>query len=236
MLHLYLKKMSEHDDVERDIASEHSIVAYNKRTWTQVRRKMCQERLGAAPPIIIDCSYDGLMNRKDINSRNAQLCFCYGISKSDDIKNPLRLSIVGASDALLDYLLRVQKDGRWMADITGESLEALIKRGELDSSRLAYLSADADEKIETYASGCTYIIGGLVDRNHHKEVAYRRARDLNIRAVKLPLRKHPELKGSIVMAINHVYKLMTYLHDGVPFVLAIDLSIPQRKRVWCGVV
>lgn len=40
---------------------------------------------------------------------------------------------------------------------------------------VVYLSADAEETLETIEEDATYIIGGIVDRNRHKVLLWKRA-------------------------------------------------------------
>ena len=198
------------------------------RTWTHIRQQQ-RRRLDSAPILLVDCSYDDLMKPGEINSRNSQLIFCYSTSMKLDVERPLRLSVVGATASLSDFLHRVQREGVWSADITTTSLEHLIESGELDIQKLVYLTADADEEIDMYCSEDTYIIGGLVDRNRHTGITLRKAQTLGIRTAKLPLHKHCDLIGSVVLSINHIFAFMTYLHCEIPFKTVIEMAIPQRK-------
>ncbi|EFO63352.1 Hypothetical protein GLP15_3940 [Giardia lamblia P15] len=198
------------------------------RAWKHIRQQL-RLRLDSAPTILIDCSYDDLMKQGEIKSRNSQLVFCYSTSVRQDVECPLRLSVVGATNSLSDFLQRVQKEGSWSADITTRSLEDLIGTGELSVHKLVYLTADAEEEIDTYYSGDTYIIGGLVDRNRHNGITLRKARNIGIRTAKLPLHKCCNLVGSTVLSVNHIFAFMTYLHCGLPFKTVAKMVIPQRK-------
>lgn len=198
------------------------------RAWKHIRQQL-RTRLDSAPAILIDCSYDDLMKQGEIKSRNSQLIFCYATSVKKDVERPLRLSVVGATASLSDFLQKVQLEGSWSADITTRSLEDLIETGELSAHRLVYLTADAEEEIDTYYSGDTYIIGGLVDRNRHNGIALRKAQNIGIRTAKLPLHKYCNLIGSAVLSVNHIFAFMTYLHCGLPFETVAKMVIPQRK-------
>lgn len=198
------------------------------RTWNHIRQHL-RNRLDSAPVILVDCSYDDLMRQGEINSRNSQLIFCYSTSMKMDIERPLRLSVIGASISLFDFLQRVQKEGVWSANITTKSLEDLIESNEFDIQRLVYLTADAENEIDTYCPSDTYIIGGLVDRNRHNGITLRKAQKLGIRTGKLPLHKYCDLTGSIVLSVNHIFAFMTYLHCGMPFKEVVDIVVPNRK-------
>lgn len=63
---------------------------------------------------------------------------------------------------------------------------------------LVYLTADAEEEIQTLDTNCYYIIGGLVDRNQHKRICLNRAEEHGIRTARLPLANFLQLAGSKV--------------------------------------
>lgn len=53
--------------------------------------------------------------------------------------------------------------------------------------QLVYLSADADEELSTLSEDEVYIIGGIVDRNRHKNLCQSKAEGLGIRTARLPI-------------------------------------------------
>lgn len=55
------------------------------------------------------------------------------------------------------------------------------------SRQLVYLSADADEELSTLSEHEVYIIGGIVDRNRHKNLCQNKAEELGIRTARLPI-------------------------------------------------
>lgn len=94
-----------------------------------------------------------------------------------------------------------------------------------------YLSADAEETLETIDPNCTYIIGGLIDRNRFKNAATDRARTLNVRTARLPLSEHVRLNSSAVLTIVHVYDLLCRQRELGNWTDAIRAVIPERKRL-----
>lgn len=81
---------------------------------------------------------------------------------------------------------------------------------------LVYLTADAEEEINSLDASCYYIIGGLVDRNQHKRICLNRAEEYGIRAARLPLSNFLQLTGSKVriMANNSVH-VQTFLYSSI---------------------
>ena len=53
-----------------------------------------------------------------------------------------------------------------------------------------YLTAEADETLETFEPGVVYIIGGVVDRNRLPGIVADHAKKLDIPQKKLPIKEH----------------------------------------------
>lgn len=70
-----------------------------------------------------------------------------------------------------------------------------------------YLTADApatkEHIVENIESSKVYIIGGLVDRNRHKGLTYRKADELGLRTARLPIEENVTLIGSPSLTTNH---------------------------------
>lgn len=67
-----------------------------------------------------------------------------------------------------------------------------------EKQTLVYLTADASEQIDTLEKDCTYIVGGLVDRNRYPQLCLHKAEELGVRTAKLPIGEHLKLTGSKV--------------------------------------
>lgn len=72
-----------------------------------------------------------------------------------------------------------------------------------EKDRLVYLTADTDEELAELRDDEVYVIGGLVDRNRHKDLTARKARALGVRCARLPLAKHADLSTPLVLTVNH---------------------------------
>lgn len=73
------------------------------------------------------------------------------------------------------------------------------------SHQLVYLSADAEEELSTLSEGEVYIIGGIVDRNRHKNLCQGKAEGLGIRTARLPIGSFIEnLPTRKVLTVNQV--------------------------------
>lgn len=54
-----------------------------------------------------------------------------------------------------------------------------------------------------------YVIGGLIDRNRHKGVCFKKAQELGCAAAKLPVRDVVEMSGSHVLTVNQVIQILS---------------------------
>jgi Trm5-related predicted tRNA methylase len=67
------------------------------------------------------------------------------------------------------------------------SFNSLLKRSFTSG---VYLTAEADETLETLEAGTMYVIGGVVDRNRLPGVCAERAKQLNIVQKRLPIKEN----------------------------------------------
>jgi tRNA (guanine9-N1)-methyltransferase len=74
--------------------------------------------------------------------------------------------------------------------------------------QLVYLTADSSNEITDLDPKDVYIIGGIVDRNRHKELTIKKAIDQGIRHARLPISDYLSLNTSCVLTVNHVFDIM----------------------------
>ena len=157
----------------------------------------------------------------------SQISRCYAINRRTT--KPYDLKVVGLGGATEVRLRKAFPEyDHWQVEFCSESLE----KGKMETDlNMIYLSADAEETLETIDPNCTYIIGGLIDRNRFKNAATDRAKALNVRTARLPLSEHVRLNSSAVLTIVHVYDLLCRQRELGNWADAIHAVIPERKRL-----
>lgn len=89
----------------------------------------------------------------------------------------------------------------WKADAITFSPEPLEEKYSLDS--LVYLTSDSNNVLEELDQTKNYIIGGIVDKNRHKNLCIEKAKKLGIAHAQLPISKYIDMTSRKVLTINH---------------------------------
>ena len=94
---------------------------------------------------------------------------------------------------------------------------------------IVYLTSDSPETLSHLSPNGTYIIGGLVDKNRHKGICYKRAIAAGIRTAKLPIGDFMQMNSRFVLATNHVVELLLRWLEGKGWGAAFEKVVPKRK-------
>lgn len=96
--------------------------------------------------------------------------------------------------------------------------------------QLVYLTSDAEETLEKLDSNCTYVIGGIVDRNRLKGVTYHKACSHKIRTAKLPIKEWFTMSATHILTVNHVFEIMLNFQETRSWIEAMNMVLPKRKE------
>ena len=173
--------------------------------------------------IAVDCSFDDLMSEKDIIKLSKQIQRCYSINRHMD--NPLQLHLTNLQGKTLDRLDNFL-DGykNWDMHLKSESLIELFQPSEV-----VYLCAESENLLSTFDESKIYAIGGFVDHNAHKGLAYERAKNAGFQHARLPIDKFFTLATRKVLTVCHVFEIISNFCITDSWTSAIEKTIPERK-------
>ncbi|KAH0573229.1 tRNA (guanine9-N1)-methyltransferase [Spironucleus salmonicida] len=191
-------------------------------------KQLSKNRLSKAPFMCIDLAYNALMTPSEIKSLRLQMLISYSLSLK--ALKPCKLMIKQYNNDIYT-MSAIEGFSNWDADISQNSLDEEIKglRENGQDVPYIYLSGDAETEISSFDVSKIYIIGGLVDRNRHKNAALNRANELGIPSVKINLKQFAQLKSSQIIAVNHIFEMMTKLNENGDLKEAVLEVLPGRK-------
>ncbi|KAM9237367.1 tRNA methyltransferase 10 homolog A isoform 2-T3 [Dugong dugon] len=164
------------------------------------RKRIRRDVVHSTLRLIVDCSFDDLMVLKFyLTSHGGQL------KKNMD-----------------------ENDKGWVnwkdIHIKPEHYSELIKKEDL-----IYLTSDSPNVLKELDESKAYVIGGLVDHNHHKGITYKQASDYGIEHAQLPLGNFVKMNSRKVLAVNHVFEIILEYLETRDWREAFFTILPQRK-------
>ena len=93
-----------------------------------------------------------------------------------------------------------------------------------------YLTSDSPNTLDRLSPNTSYIIGGIVDKNRHKGICYKRACERGIPTAKLPIGEYMTMQSRSVLAVNHVVEIMLKWLETGNWGEAFLSVIPKRKE------
>ncbi|XP_069781740.1 tRNA methyltransferase 10 homolog A-like isoform X2 [Narcine bancroftii] len=150
--------------------------------------------------VVLDCSFDSLMALKMyLTSHNGQL------KKNMD-----------------------ENDKGWVnwkgITVTAKHFIEVIKNEDL-----VYLTSDSPNMLNELDASKAYVIGGLVDHNHHKGLTHDNAEKLGITHAQLPLGSYVKMNSRKVLTVNHVFEIILAYLEKQDWEKAFFTVLPQRK-------
>ncbi|KAH8668717.1 guanine-1-methyltransferase-domain-containing protein [Xylariales sp. PMI_506] len=99
---------------------------------------------------------------------------------------------------------------------------------DVDKS-IVYLTADSPYVLDRLEKNTSYVVGGIIDRNRHKGLCYKIAREKNVRTAKLPIGEYMILQDRHVLTTNQVVEIMLRWLELGDWGAAFMKVIPMRK-------
>lgn len=230
----------------------------NDNNGPESNRRRLRQSVQLPVTMIIDCGFDDLMLPQERKSLAAQLTRCYSDNSKAPFKTHLAISSFGGHlkdrfDNVLsgnhqnwkgvrimseDFVEVAKQSQEWMKE-DGGTLGGVLapKRGpdqashtdEPRSGDIIYLTSDSPDTLTELRPYSTYIIGGLVDRNRHKGICYKRAMERGMRTAKLPIGDYMQMASRFVLATNHVSEIMVRWLELGDWGEAFERVVPKRK-------
>ncbi|KAM4564114.1 tRNA methyltransferase 10 homolog A [Fundulus diaphanus] len=196
----------------------------NRGDGQSARKRPRREVAPSSLRLVVDCNFDDLMLIKDVRKLHKQIQRCYAENRR--ALHPVQLYLTSLGGQLKQSM--DEKDKGWVnwKDITikEEHYSKVVAKDEL-----VYLTSDSPNVLEELDQKKAYVIGGLVDHNHHKGITYERAKELGIEHAQLPLSSFVKMNSRKVLAVNHVFEIiLAYLEKG-SWQEAFFTVLPQRK-------
>lgn len=216
-----LRKGSEVPESEDDDSNYH----------LQAKREKPQVQIPSGVSVIMDCEFDDLMSDKEIVSMSNQITRCYSAKRHAPHLVDLVISSFNKrlkarfEKSLLDYKL-------WqnMCFKENDTLESILPTDPESLSKYVYLTADTDNELDKLEEGYTYILGGIVDKNRHKQLCLKKAQKLGLKVARLPIGKYIQMNSRHVLATSHVYEIMCMCFEyGHDWEKAFNAVLPPRK-------
>ncbi|KAG8433155.1 hypothetical protein GDO86_017443 [Hymenochirus boettgeri] len=162
------------------------------------RKRICREIQPSSVRLIIDCSFDNLMALQDVKKLNKQIRRCYAENRR--ATHPVQFYLTSHGGQLKNNMDEYDKGWVNWKDI---QIHSEHYKDTLKTEELVYLTSDSPEILNELDESKAYIIGGLVDHNHHKGITYKQALEHGIKHAQLPLGNFVKMNSRKVLAVNH---------------------------------
>lgn len=193
---------------------------------SQARRAELEARCAAGLKLAIDLDADleKLMTTGEQISLSSQVQRIWGMVKRSSAGINLALAHVNKAGPVYAHMMSLVGIEHWVVHMDERPVQAACPPAES-----VYLSADSDTVLDTLDRSKRYIIGGIVDRNRHKNVCKSKAEELGYSTARLPLAEHVSFVGCAVLTTMHVVEILDKVQSGHDWRYAIASTLPARK-------
>ncbi|XP_067636791.1 tRNA methyltransferase 10 homolog A [Eurosta solidaginis] len=189
------------------------------------RQLQSAEQLTGKLCVAIDLDYDDLMHDRDVAKCIKQCLRIYTINRRSKCPGQLHITGIKSNGRIHTSLKRNDGWENW-------HLKYHFDRTHIDAfpkESIVYLTCESDNVLERIDEGNVYVIGGLVDHNHHKGLCHTRAIANELHTARLPLSEHVNMKTRAVLSTFHVFEILMRVSEGMSWTEAIMQTLPERK-------
>ncbi|XP_061664238.1 RNA (guanine-9-)-methyltransferase domain-containing protein 2 [Syngnathoides biaculeatus] len=177
---------------------------------SRARKRLRREVTPTSLRLVVDCSFDDLMLTKDVHKLHKQIQRCYAENRR--ACRPVQFYLTSLGGQLKQSM--DEKDKGWInwkdISIKFEHYSEVLAKEDV-----VYLTSDSPNVLTELDPKKAYVIGGLVDHNHHKGITLERAQDQGICHARLPLSSFVQMNSRKVLAVNHVFEIiLAYVEKG----------------------
>jgi tRNA (guanine9-N1)-methyltransferase len=174
--------------------------------------------------VVLDLSYADAMTEGELRSLKTQVKQAY----AENLRQlrPVQLTLTSVDGAVAAVLRDITGfPTEWAATVHAAHFAAVLPVAEV-----VILSPDASDVLDRLDPGTYYVIGGLVDRAGQPGVSLARARQLGVRAARLPLAEHVRIVRSNRLPINQVTSILAEVGATGDWAQALVRHIPKATR------
>ena len=204
----------------------------SRRRETAARKEKRRAQLASAWNVMFDCDEDltTTMERETWGSLMKQLRVAY--ERNCKTEAPFKMHFTRMSEEFEREMGRMNAGWEnWHVVRSGKTLRETAAEDEATAKSLVYLTADSERELREIEDGKTYVIGGFIDRNRHKGLTLRKARELGVEHARLPIGEFLETRGAPVLTVNQTADVLTSFRERGDWGEAIEAVVPSRKVV-----
>ena len=212
------RKLNEDNGTDPDsMSSNDSSNPYTKKLKTMNSEGASSLR------IAVDMSFDDLMTDRDIVKLLKQVQRSYASNRRSEHPVQLYLTSFNGKSKLQLEKTKCQYQN-WDVHIKSDSYFQVF-----DKEDVVYLTSDSSNILKELDVSKAYIIGGLVDHNHHKGLCHRLAVEQDVAHAQLPISDFVKLNSRKVLTVNHVFEILLRFVETKDWERAFYAVLPPRK-------
>ncbi|XP_023838222.1 tRNA methyltransferase 10 homolog A isoform X2 [Salvelinus sp. IW2-2015] len=164
------------------------------------------------------------LRKEDVRKLHKQIQRCYAVNRR--AVHPVQFYLTSLGGQLKQNMDKTDEGWVNWKDIT---VKAEAYHEVVAKEQLVYLTSDSPNVLTELDDTKAYVIGGLVDHNHHKGITFERAQELGIDHAQLPLNSFVKMNSRKVLAVNHVFEIMLVYLEKKDWQEAFFTVLPLRK-------